>query len=360
MAFTAPGSYSRVRTLLPELVRFCVVGGIGAVVDLGGAALLHGEFHVEPLAAKAISTSAATVITYLGSRFWTFKHRENQELKREAVLFIVLNLIGLLIAEVVVGFVTYVLGQHGQVAYNLASFLGTGLATVFRYFAYKKWVFLAPAERVEETTAPAAEAAPDYPPWDLDPTFLVRTDATAPAPATAPATATAEAPAPFRSSPWATETADRDQAPWATETADTDRPPWATETADTDRPPWATETGAGAPWATEAAADSPWARETAADPDRAVTVSWEALNSRTTPLPMAEPAAPAFPAPGSTPPGLTASGSGASGSGASGSTASGFPAASHLAPGQDTARSAPAAPGASTGTRPSGGRHRKS
>lgn len=191
MALLAPGLYSRVRTLLPELLKFGIVGGIGTVVDLGGAALLHGKYHVEPLAAKAISTSLATVVTYLGSRFWTFKHRENQELKREAVLFIVLNLVGLAIAEVVVGLVTYGLRLHGQLEYNAASFVGTGFGTIFRYFAYRKWVFLAPGERADAEPA-ALSQVPDYPPWELDPGFFAQ--AAAPRPA-----------APAQLSPWGQE-----------------------------------------------------------------------------------------------------------------------------------------------------------
>jgi putative flippase GtrA len=206
MALVAADRYGRVRQLVPELLKFGIVGGIGSVVDLGGAALLHGKFHVEPLAAKAVSTGTATVITYLGSRFWTFKHRENQELKREAVLFIVLNLIGLLIAEAVVGFVTYVMGQHGQIAYNVASFLGTGCGTIFRYFAYKKWVFLAPEEAAFATDEPAPQPFPDYPPWELDPSFLTQLEPSVrlePAPARlepAPAPLT-PAPAPLTPAP---------------------------------------------------------------------------------------------------------------------------------------------------------------
>jgi putative flippase GtrA len=180
MALPAPGLYSRVRTLLPELLKFGIVGGIGTVVDLGGAALLHGKYHVEPLEAKAVSTSLATVLTYLGSRFWTLKHRENQELKREAVLFIVLNLVGLAIAEVVVGLVTYGVGLHGQLEYNAASFVGTGCGTIFRYFAYRKWVFLAPGERADATPA-AVPQVPDYPPWELDPAFFAQAAAQRPA-----------------------------------------------------------------------------------------------------------------------------------------------------------------------------------
>jgi len=53
------------------------------------------QVYVGPLESKAISTTIATVVTYLGSRFWTFKHRENQALGREAGLFIVLNVVAL-------------------------------------------------------------------------------------------------------------------------------------------------------------------------------------------------------------------------------------------------------------------------
>jgi putative flippase GtrA len=172
MALPAAGLYSRYRHLVPELLKFCVVGGIGSVLDLGGAAVLHGALHVEALEAKAISTILAMILTYLGSRFWTFKHRENQALGRELVLFIVFNVIGLVIAEVVIATVTYGLGLHGQLAYNGASVIGTGLATIFRYFAYRQWVFTAPTE--ESALAPTADEAqpiPDYPPWDLDPAY---------------------------------------------------------------------------------------------------------------------------------------------------------------------------------------------
>src|SRR3984893_15096300 len=144
MAFTAPGLYSRVRTMLPEIIKFLVVGGLGTVIDLGGAAQLHSKYHFEPLAAKAVSVTLATLFTYLGSRFWTFRERENQSVRREAVLFFVLNVVGLLIAEAVIGLVTYVMGLRGPLVYNAASFVGTGFGTIFRFWAYRKWVFLAP------------------------------------------------------------------------------------------------------------------------------------------------------------------------------------------------------------------------
>ena len=170
MAQPAAVRLSRIQSMLPEIGKFCLIGGIGTVIDLGGAAVLHGKFHVEPLAAKAVSVTIATVFTYLGSRFWTFRHRENQAMHREALLFLVLNVVGLVIAEAVIYLVTYVMGLRGALDYNAASVIGSGLGTVFRFYAYRKWVFLAPASPA--APRPGTERLPDYPPWELDPAFV--------------------------------------------------------------------------------------------------------------------------------------------------------------------------------------------
>src|SRR4029077_17795815 len=135
----------RFAELIPELAKFGVVGLVGSIVDLGGAAYLHGALGIGPMVSKGLSIIAATVLTYLGSRFWTFRHRVNQALLREGVLLAGLNIVGLAIAEWVIAFVTYGLDMKSTLAYNAASLAGTGLGTVFRYFSYKKWVFLAGA-----------------------------------------------------------------------------------------------------------------------------------------------------------------------------------------------------------------------
>jgi putative flippase GtrA len=142
--------------LIPELAKFGVVGATGAVIDLGGADYLHVHLGLGPMVAKGLSITAATIVTYLGSRFLTFRHRVNQAMLREGVLFAVLNIIGLGIAEAVIASATYGLDKRSELAYNAASVAGTGLGTIFRYFSYKKWVFLADAPG---TVVAAGEAA---------------------------------------------------------------------------------------------------------------------------------------------------------------------------------------------------------
>ncbi len=148
--------HRRFKELIPELTKFGVVGLIGSVIDLGGADYLHVHMGIGPMVAKALSITAATIVTYLGSRFWTFRHRVNQALFREGMLFVVLNVVGLVIAETVIAFTTYGLDMKSELAYNGASVVGTGLGTIFRYFSYKKWVFLAGAPG---TAVAAGEAA---------------------------------------------------------------------------------------------------------------------------------------------------------------------------------------------------------
>jgi putative flippase GtrA len=167
----------RIADLIPELAKFGVVGLTGAVIDLGGADYLHVHMGIGPMVAKGLSITVATAVTYLGSRFWTFRHRANQPLLREGVLFVLLNIIGLGIAEAVIAGVTYGLDMKSELAYNVASVAGTGFGTIFRYFSYKKWVFLADAPgtvvaageaAVSGVVEPAlADPAAGYaPPWD--------------------------------------------------------------------------------------------------------------------------------------------------------------------------------------------------
>jgi putative flippase GtrA len=128
------GLHKRIADHGPELAKFCMVGMTGAIIDLGGADYLHVHQGLGALAAKGISITVATVVTYLGSRFWTFRHRVNQPMLREGLLFLILNVIGLFIAEGVIAITTYGLDMKSELAYNAASVVGTGLGTVFRYF----------------------------------------------------------------------------------------------------------------------------------------------------------------------------------------------------------------------------------
>jgi putative flippase GtrA len=146
------------RILVKEIMAFGVVGAVGFVVDL---ALFNFFFHDGQIVAKSISTTVATVVTYVGNRNLSFSHRARSKLAREAGYFFLINLIALVGALIIIGIFSYPLGyKHDVLVMNVVNLFTIGLGTVFRFWAYKRFVFLHP-DRV-------AAGLPDRDPSDPD------------------------------------------------------------------------------------------------------------------------------------------------------------------------------------------------
>lgn len=137
--------YERFRVLIHEFAKFGVIGITGVLITNGGVALLHNDFGVGPITSTTAATILATIVAYLGNRYWSFRHRERSGVGRETVIFFVLNGIGLLIQDAVVGFNYYLLGLRNKPAEFIALNLGIAVATVFRFWSYRKWVWRAPS-----------------------------------------------------------------------------------------------------------------------------------------------------------------------------------------------------------------------
>ena len=141
------GLRSRFEPLVRELAKFGVVGATGAISDILIFNLLGEVWHVGPLTAKAISTTFATLLTYVGNRAWSFRHRARTGLRSELPRYMLISALGLLIVEICLGFTVYVLKLDGTIAKNVsANGVGLVLGTLFRFWAYKRWVFLHPDE----------------------------------------------------------------------------------------------------------------------------------------------------------------------------------------------------------------------
>ncbi|WP_435736732.1 GtrA family protein [Cellulosimicrobium sp. PMB13] len=143
-----------------ELAKFGSVGALAYVVDLGLFNLLSfGPGEVlghKPLTAKVVSVAVATLVSWLGNRYWTFSARRTQTRGRELTAFVVVNVGGMLIAVGCLAFSTYVLGLTSPLAKNVsANVVGLALGTAFRYLAYRHLVFTGTGEPVEEDAAPA-------------------------------------------------------------------------------------------------------------------------------------------------------------------------------------------------------------
>lgn len=168
--------------LAREAAKFGIVGGVAFVTDFGTFNLLRyagpdnvGLLHAKPLTANVISVVISIVVAWLGNRYWTFRHRRRASAPRELVLFFLMNGAGLLISLVCLSFTYYVLDLRGPVATNVsAKIVGVALGTIFRWWAYRKYVFVAeleeegwdphePAQDPQRGTSSAAPQVDDVP-----------------------------------------------------------------------------------------------------------------------------------------------------------------------------------------------------
>ncbi|RYV51350.1 GtrA family protein [Pengzhenrongella frigida] len=145
------------RGRLAELARFGSVGAVAYVVDLGLFNLLRfgpGELLIhKPLTAKVISVAVATLVAWLGNRYWTFSSRRTSSPRRELAGFVVVNLGGLVIGVGCLAFSHYALNLTSPLADNIsANVVGLALGTAFRYVFYRRLVFTG--------TSPVALASP--------------------------------------------------------------------------------------------------------------------------------------------------------------------------------------------------------
>ena len=159
------GLYERFRQLIHEAAKFGVVGVVGVLITNGGYALLHTKFGMGPVSATTVATIVATAVSYVANRYWSFRHRERTSVAREGTIFFVLNGIGLLIQDAVVAFNFYILGfGHNKAAEFIALNAGIALATLFRFWSYRKWVWAAPADAAGASAGGRQPLPPAAPP----------------------------------------------------------------------------------------------------------------------------------------------------------------------------------------------------
>jgi putative flippase GtrA len=157
--------YARFQVLIHEVAKFGIVGSMAFVLTVVLVNVFHSGAGLGEIAATTLANVLATVFAFIGNKFWAFRHRKGSHWRRETLLFFSFNGIGILITDGVVWLVHSGFGLTDNFSYNVANIIGIGLATLFRLYCYRRWVFLyaegeAPAaERLEPETSGAAEVS---------------------------------------------------------------------------------------------------------------------------------------------------------------------------------------------------------
>ena len=131
--------YVRFQVLIHEIGKFGIVGIFATIITFGIQNALYG--HTGPTTAVVLANAIATCFAFVGNRYWAFRHRKTTNMRRETVLFVFFNVVGTLIQTGFVDLNHYVLDNHSRLSFDIASVIGIGLATLFRLYCYRKFVF---------------------------------------------------------------------------------------------------------------------------------------------------------------------------------------------------------------------------
>lgn len=129
---------------IKELMKFGIVGALAFVINASLVWLLMhtAMFEDGHIKAKFVATVVAIAFSWIANRLWTFRDKRQVDKRKELVQFLVANGIGMGIELGCLGVSYYILGLHSATASFISgTIIGTILGTIFRYFAYKFWVF---------------------------------------------------------------------------------------------------------------------------------------------------------------------------------------------------------------------------
>lgn len=127
--------HPRVRKHLNQGSRFVVVGGIGACIDLGGAAFFVNVLSFSPYLATACSTLCAVTMVFLGNKFFTFRNREAKT-GMQALKFATVYGVAIL-ANLATTWILIHFGVH----YLTAKVIAIGFGVVWNYSMSHLFVF---------------------------------------------------------------------------------------------------------------------------------------------------------------------------------------------------------------------------
>ncbi|MEX1654969.1 MULTISPECIES: GtrA family protein [Streptomyces] len=130
--------------LYREIAKFGMVGASGFVVNLAVFNLIRTVTDWQTVRASVLATAIAILSNYLGLRYFAYRNRDQEDRnsrRKELTLFLFFSAIGLVIENSVLYATTYGFGWEGTLASNISKFVGIGVATLFRFWSYRTWVF---------------------------------------------------------------------------------------------------------------------------------------------------------------------------------------------------------------------------
>ncbi|MFH1457273.1 MAG: GtrA family protein [Patescibacteria group bacterium] len=119
-----------------QFFKFCVVGTIGAIIDIGGLYILVEFVHIYYLLAAVISFIVAVTNSYFLNKYWTFQNKSNNHAK-QFIGFLLVSIAGLIINLAVM----YALVERMAIWYLLSKAIASIVVLFWNFFMNKYVTF---------------------------------------------------------------------------------------------------------------------------------------------------------------------------------------------------------------------------
>ncbi|HZQ06344.1 MAG TPA: GtrA family protein [Anaerolineae bacterium] len=170
------GFFHRVNSLAPDrvkgahpevkrFIKFAIVGGIGAVIDITVLTILVYVFHIPDYLANIVSVACAIVSNFTWNTLWTFPEtRQSDRLHKHFAQFALVNIAGLGINELIFVVTDHFLFEPalGQLGIYPAKAFAIAVVLIWNFGINRIWTY----RHIEfgATTSPHSHVEDSIPP----------------------------------------------------------------------------------------------------------------------------------------------------------------------------------------------------
>jgi len=122
---------------LVQLIRYGLVVGIAAPIDLGGYIVLKSVFHVYYVLAATVSFTVSLVVNYLLSVAWVWTNHSGRQRHIDAAIFAAIGIVGLGLTDLIV----YVCTDYINLNYIVSKLVAL-MIVFFWSFGARRYLFV--------------------------------------------------------------------------------------------------------------------------------------------------------------------------------------------------------------------------
>ncbi len=122
---------------MKRFIRFCIAGGLAAIVDLGTLYILHDIFGMWHVPAIALAFLVAFGVSFSIQKYWTFKDHSNANLKSQLKLYFIVTAINFVVNTYLVHLGVEVFALHPVVSQIIVG----GLIAILSFIVYSRYIF---------------------------------------------------------------------------------------------------------------------------------------------------------------------------------------------------------------------------